>query len=270
MVTSRKRRAISSRGVRLQPRDVFVLEQAVRFHAFTVPLLRETLYHGLGRSTVYESIRRLVRAGLFEDLTTGPSNRLRPGDVPALYVPTPLAYALLGSPLRARPVRPELARHTLAVAQVGLRAVLAHEAVVTDREMHFERQQWRNSRQTRTPLAAAWMGNDEDFWIPGLPAWESVSPDLDTHVPDLVITGHDGEVHAIEVELSRKNTRELTMVLKRYGRTRKYDAVIYYAETKTMAERIKKVTEALPPADRPPTLVIRRLVPEWQERRKAA
>ena len=269
MTTSAHRRKAAMRGVRLTPRDEFVLDQVIRFHCLTQPLLHRTVYSGLSRSTVYESLERLVRAQMLEDLRTGPSNLRRPHDVPSLYVATRAAYAYRGSPLPCSSVPLSRVHHALGVAQVGLRAMQGGEAVVTDREIHQQVSAWR-ARRTRTgrplgtPAEAPWMASDQNFWVPGLSAWPSPRGDITTHRPDLVITRRDGSTYAVEVELSRKNETALVGVLEKYGRTKRFDSVAYYLPDHAMALRLERVVESMNAADRPTKVVARPFRPEWR------
>ena len=268
MTTSAQRRKAAARGVRLTLRDEFVLDQVNRFHCLTQPLLHRTVYSGLSRSTVYESLERLVRAQMLEDLRTGPSNLRRPRDVPSLYVATRAAYAYRGSPLPCSPVPLSRVHHTLGVAQVGLRAMQGGEVVVTDREIHQQVSAWRavrtrSGRPLGTPAGAPWLASDQNFWIPGVSAW-SPHGDVTTHRPDLVITRRDGSTYAVEVELSRKSETALVGVLEKYGRTRRFDSVVYYLPDRAMALRLQRVVESMNAADAPSGVVLRRFRPEWQ------
>lgn len=239
--------------------DRHLLETVASYHGVTAPLLMRTYFDGHARSGVYKRLARLVGIGLLEDLRTGPSNRSRPRDVPALYVPTRAGLAWVGSSLPCTPVPLATTKHTLAVAEVGLGIESRYEGVrvLTDRELRQEIAMWRSQDGTATPVAAAWLGTDE-LSTPQTPRWD-IPAKPKTHCPDLVLRDRDGGLAAIEVELTAKNEARLRSTLEMYARASKYRRVDYVVPDERMERTLERALSSMAPEDRPTNLsVVRR------------
>ena len=250
--------------VRPTARDLLVLQQISKYHAVTVPLMQQSLYYGLARSTVSDSLKRLVKAGLLEDLQAGPSNLVRPNDTPALYVATKAGFAFANSPLKCGPVALAAVHHTLAVAQIGLVASRNGDDVIADREMKRAVSVWRASGQTATPANAPWVASDQNYWVPSIPAWPTPGGRIETHIPDLVITRPNGTTEAHEIELSKKSPDRVRETLQRYAATNRYDAVVYQCTERSVAAHVVKVAKSLPPAELPKGLRFQKIYPAWR------
>ena len=263
MTTNRQRKAASQQGVQITPEDLRLLDLLIRYHGVTAQVLLNTVYRGKHRSGVYKRLARLVRVGLLEDLSTGPSNLGRPRDVQALYVPTKRAYLLLHSDFHQNSISLVSVRHTLAVAEVGLAFEAQGFAVVTDREIKREIRLWRDEGGASTPRSACWIGSDEGprGTNPFDPSHWSASRSITTHAPDLIVTDARGVRHAIEVELSSKNKTALLAVLQAYGRTNRFGEVVYYVADGYEEVRLRALFESMPRSERPDGIVTRRYFP---------
>ena len=250
MTTNRQRKAASQQGVQITPEDLRLLDLLIRYHGVTAQVLLNTVYRGKHRSGVYRRLARLVRVGLLEDLSTGPSNLGRPRDVQALYVPTKLAYQLLNSNFHQNAISLVSVRHTLAVAEVGLAFEAQGFQVVTDREIKREIRLWRDAGGSSTPRDACWIGSDEGRRDSTPPPWVT-TPAIMTHAPDLIVTDAGGVRHAIEVELSSKNKTALLAVLQAYARTTRFGQVIYYVADGYEEQRIRNIVHSMPMAEPP-------------------
>ena len=256
--TIRQRKAASEQGVQITSEDLWLLDLLVRYHGVTAQVLMNTVYRGKHRSGVYRRLARLVRVGLLEDLSTGPSNLGRPRDVQALYVPTKRAYQLLNSNFHQNSIGLVSVRHTLAVAEVGLAFEAQGLAVVTDREIKRAIRLWRDEGGSSTPRDACWLGSDEGRR--GVNPFDLSRP-ITTHAPDLIVTDAKGVRHAIEMELSSKNKTALLAVLHDYGRTDRFGSVIYYVADGYEEKRLKTLVDSMPPTARPTNILTRRYTP---------
>ncbi|QBR93758.1 hypothetical protein [Nocardioides euryhalodurans] len=254
----RKKRA--EKGVRITERDILLLQRACRYGALTIPMLQHTVARrevldmfgnltgetvALHRSTIHEQVHRLVRAGALET-SDGPSNVIRPRNLPALLVPTRGGYDLAGTELTYK--RPALATllHTLSVAQMGLRHEADDWEVVTDRQVRSDIQQWRSERERarrakepvpQVPQDADWIATETDNGsLRGGALSGARGPR--THAPDLIIKNAAGERNAVEVELTAKTVADLREVMKAFASTGKYRRVIYYCPTRSIAARV--------------------------------
>lgn len=259
MTTKQPRRPASEQAVRLTPRDDALLDLLIRYHAVTVPMLMNTVCFGLDRSGVYRRLSRLVRIGLLEDLRAGASNVGRPRDVHALYVPTRSAYDYRDSTLTPQPVALTHVRHTLAVGEVGL----AHERegfeIVSDRQVRREIALWRGSQSHTTPSGALWLGSDQR--PVGMGLGSHLEGRISTHAPDLVLV-RDGAVWAaVEVELTAKSDRDLAKVLRMYGRSTRFQNLIYYIPDAKVEQQVTRVAGSLAHQETPVGLVVRRYLP---------
>lgn len=228
----------------MTPRDLLLLDRLVRYHAVTVPVLEHTVSAGKNRAGIYRRLARLVRIGLLEDLRSGESNRGRPMDVFALYVPTAQACALVNSHLRPRPVNIHEVRHTLAVAEIGLGLERFGHTVLTDRQIKRDLAVWKASRQSTTPAGASWVRDATGK----------------SHTPDLVTLAKDGmPTAAIEVELTAKSDKALRGILGMYADATTFAHVTYYVPDAAAEARLTRLATDLGfPQGR---LLVRRYVP---------
>lgn len=230
-----------------------------RYHGATAPLLMQRYFSGQARSGVYKRLARLVRIGLLEDLATGPSNRSRPRDVPALYVPTRTGLAWVASDLPATPIPLATMKHTLAVAEAGLyfEALVPEGTVTTDREMRQRIATWRHLDGSATPVGVPWMGSDE---LGGAlsPHW-GVPVKVRTHCPDLVVDVPGEGRTAIEVELTAKSEQRLRQTLEMYGRASKYRHVRYLVPDERMERLVGRTLASIDVTMRPQGTSIDRL-----------
>ena len=237
-------------AVHLSDMDRELVTWLARYRAATVPVLLRTRYAGKARSGIYKRLERLVRVGLLEDPRTGPSNRARPRDVPALYVVTRTGMQWAQCGLPCRPVPVAAVKHTLAVAQTGMWLEVRGHAVITDREMRHEIALWRASGDRITPPSAPWMGSDE-VTRRVHPAWYDDPRPVSTHTPDLVLSDESGGLTAMEVELTAKSEGRTLDILTMYGRSRKYSRVDYLVPDERMARGLHRLLDRMPVEDQP-------------------
>ena len=249
MTTTRSRKPAARQGVQVTPTDVDLLRRLIRFQGTTAPVLMRHVYPGQHRSGVYARLARLVRAGLLEDLSTGPSNLGRPRSIKALYVPTPLAHRKVESPLRHKPISLGTTPHTVAVSEVGLEWERRGWTVISDREIQHEIGAWRASEDCRSFDSDPWLGEYDGT---GLSAIENAKRKrvLATHRPDLVLVDEreegNGRRIAVEVELTLKSPARLLRILRWYARESKFSEVRYYVPDRAAAARVKGQVAKLP------------------------
>lgn len=264
--TARKRKPASQQGVQVTVIDLDLINRLIRYQGTTAPVLMRYVFPGLHRSGVYARLERLVRVGLLEDLCTGPSNVARPRTVKALYVPTPLAYKMVGSSLGYKSVSLATVLHTLAVSEVGLDFEGRGWTVITDREIRRHLFEWRTASDRSIADTAPWVG---EYDGEGVSAKENLKAkqSVQTHRPDLVLIKErsEGDVSgacrvAVEVELSRKSPARLRQILRDHGRTTRFEEVWYFTPDRASAIRIAEAIGTLPSEQRA-KFSIKRYVP---------
>jgi hypothetical protein len=249
MTTARTRKPAAQQGVQVTPTDVDLLRRLIRFQGTTAPVLMRHVYPAQHRSGVYARLARLVRAGLLEDLSTGPSNLGRPRSIKALYVPTPLAYRMVESPLRHKSISLGTTPHTVAVSEVGLAWERRGWTVISDREIQHQIGVWRTSEDCRSFEGNPWLGKYDGT---GLSAIENLKRKrvLGTHRPDLALVddreGGTGRRIAVEVELTLKSPARLLHILRWYARESKFSEVRYYVPDRAAAARVRGQVAKLP------------------------
>jgi hypothetical protein len=249
MTSARPRKPAAQQGVHVTLMDVDLLRRLIRFQGTTAPVLMRHVYTGQHRSGIYARLARLVRAGLLEDLSTGPSNLGRPRNIKALYVPTRLAYRMLESSLGHKSISLGTTLHTVAVSEVGLEWERRGWTVVSDREILHEITVWRTSEDCRSFDSDPWLGEYDGT---GLSAIENLKRKrvLATHRPDLVLVddrddGNGGRI-AVEVELTMKSPARLLHIMRWYARESKFSKVRYYVPDRAAASRVRGQVAKLP------------------------
>jgi hypothetical protein len=170
--------------------------------AVTVGQLRSRF--GLGRTVAYRRIAACSAAGLLERVET-----LR--GQPALIRATRRGLRFTGTRLRIAEIRPELVGHWIASGEVALllEAEFGADVLLTEREIRAI------EAEEGCPVASAVVGETPD------------GSEL-RHRADLAVR-RDGEVLAVEVELTPKAPRRLEGILRGWRRARWLAGVRYYA-----------------------------------------
>ena len=246
----------ASKNVRLTHRDIELLTLLTRYGAATYPLLERTFLADRGRTSIYRQLSRLASVGLLEDPKTGPSNLGRPQDISALWVPTRSAYQLVASDLRYKPIALNVVKHTLAVAQLGMTLESQGLQVLTDREIRHLAAHWRNDGEGAFPAHMPWIAHTVARKVEVSPfAWTTP-----IHMPDLVVTERDGRRHAVEVELSMKNSRVARSTLVSYAASGAFASVTYHLAAGSAEARFRSLVATIPPGARPMSLILRTFV----------
>ena len=242
----------SASGVQITSTDLWLLAILTRYQGTTMPVIQRHLFPGLHRTGIYRRLRRLIAAGLLENLTSGPSNRARPRSLRTLYVPTRGGSALAGSHLKAQAISVATAEHTVAISEVGLIAEGAGLTVWTDREIQYELTEWRQSSDARAPERRLWLGAYDGFHL-SLRERATAKRTIRTHRPDLVIVDErraSGERVAVEIEFSTKGSARLTRILRWYAREGVFDVVRYVVRDAAAKRRVERAVESLPESKR--------------------
>ncbi len=183
-------------------RDWQIVHWVARMGAVTVGQLRARFE--LGRTVAYRRIAACIAAGLLERIDT-----LR--GQPALIRSTRRGFRFTGVGLRIAEIRPELVGHWIACADVALllEAEFGQGAILSEREIRaLETEEQR-------AVASAVLGERPDG-----------SKIL--HRADLAVYAQ-GQVTAIEVELTPKSPQRLEAIVRAWRRTRTVAGVRYYA-----------------------------------------
>jgi len=116
-------------------------------------------------------------------------------------------------------------RHVLAVTDKAIDLHLAGEVVVSEREMRREDQPY-GEWQTNLRYAATAIGGNGP------------------HLPDLFVEREHGGREAIEVELTRKASREWVRVMGAYRPSRHIDVVTYYTPDESILDGLVRAVHA--------------------------
>ena len=248
--------SVPAKNVRLTARDLDLMTLLTRYGAATYPLLQQTVMRDRGRTSAYRQLKRLADVRLLEDPWTGPSNVGRPRDVQSLWVPTRSAYQLVASPLRYKPIPLNAVRHTLAVAQLGMTLESQGLHVLTDREIRHLAAHWRNNGGGPFPSHMPWIAHTEEREAE-VSRFAQTTP---IHMPDLVVTEPAGRRHAVEVELTMKNSRKASSTLASYAASGAFTSITYYLAAGSADERFRSLVATIPPGARPMGLTLQTLV----------
>jgi hypothetical protein len=201
-------------------RDRELVRWIARLGAVEIGHVKERF--GTCRSVSYAVVARLVDAGLIERIAT------LPGD-PTLLSATRQGIRYAGLGLPAARVGPGAVDHWLACADVAIWAERGwgRESVMSERELRFA------ELDASKPIASAIVDELPD----GRPM---------LHRPDLVVR-EDGNVIAIEVELTPKAPRRLERIVRSWRRTRYVSQILYLCPpgpTQRAVERAVAATHA--------------------------
>lgn len=171
-----------------------------------------------GRTATYRRVARCIDLGLLERrevLRTEPSILWATAEG--------LKYAGLGMPVAS--FSPGSVEHELRCASVALK--LAEKfglgLVIPEREIAFFEQ------QTRKPFASAEV--------------ESSSGRIGSHRADLAVRTQDGDLHAIEVELTPKAPQRLEEIVRGWRRFRGVNLVVYLCREGKTYRGVKRAVE---------------------------
>lgn len=183
-------------------RDWEIVLWVARIGAVTVGQLRARFK--LGRTVAYRRIAACMAAGLLERIET-----LR--GQPALIRSTRRGLRFTGLGLRTAEIRPDLVGHWIACGDVALvlEAEFGQGAILSEREIRAL------ETDERRAVASAVLGERPDG-----------SEIL--HRADLAVCA-EGEVVAIEVELTPKAPQRLEAIVRAWRRSRTVAGVRYYA-----------------------------------------
>lgn len=184
-----------------------------------------------GRSVTYERVARCIEMGLLERhevLRTEPSilRATRGG----------LRYAGLGLPVAS--ISPGNVDHDLRCASVALKIAekVGLGLVIPEREIAFMEQ------HTGEPFASAQI--------------ETSSGRVSSHRADLAVRMRNGELHAIEVELTPKAPRRLEEIVRGWRRFRGVNLVVYICREGKTHRGVKRAIERTQAGD---SVVVRKL-----------
>lgn len=215
-----------------------VLREAGRYYFVDAVQIRGLINEVLTQRAVTARCDRMVKNGLLRRLDSG---------VRICWTPTQLGLDLSGRTYRPiQRLAPYRARHTAAVADVGVALTVGGELVRTEREL------WAAQTWNRTMRGLRWCEDQQrhDLLLPsGYPitggdyeerrtAW--LSAWNVPHMPDLECWV-DGERIAVEVELTQKTHARVREIMRYYGSRRsRYKTVAYCCETPSIRRQVER------------------------------
>jgi hypothetical protein len=117
----------------------------------------------------------------------------------------------------------------------------------------------QQTRSPSTPHDALWLGSDQG--LVGMGLGSHSGGQVSTHAPDLVLTRDSVVRAAVEVELTAKSDRDLSKVLRMYGRSARFGNLIYYVPDAKVEQQVKRVAASLAHQESPRGLVVSRYSP---------
>ncbi|QBI20230.1 hypothetical protein ER308_12075 [Egibacter rhizosphaerae] len=151
---------------------------------------------------------------------------------PGVFFATRAGLRMTGVDLTAATVDLRTYRHSLALVSLAIDLEADAEALWTEREIRRA----DGSAQSRGELQYAVALADRS----------GASPRPHLHIPDLVLRHPDGELEAVELELTAKRTRRLRGILRAFVRSRHLQrGVTYYTPTPTVGRLVERVAREL-------------------------
>lgn len=150
---------------------------------------------------------------------------------PGVYLPTRAGMRVAGVELPSSTVDLGTYRHSVALVSLGLDLGPEADALVTEREI---RQADGGVRERADLRYAVHLGSDG----------------ARLHIPDLVLVHGDGELEAVELELTPKRTRRLRSIIRAFVRARHLRrGVTYYTPKDNVARLVRGVARELDAED---------------------
>lgn len=183
----------------------------------------------LSKRMAYRRLARMQELGLLQH------RKVFHGE-PGVYLPTRAGLRVAGVDLPSSTVDLATYRHSVALVSLGLDLEPEADALVTEREIRHADGGVRERADLRYAVHLSGDGTSHHG--------------TRLHIPDLVLVHDDGELEAVELELTPKRTRRLRSIIRAFVRARHLRrGVTYYTPKDNVARLVRGVARELEAED---------------------